>query len=103
MDRLARGGNAGGLGDPEDRAAAHEPSESAGEAGGDAGAGPQAHREADDAVQADAIDQQSGERRAGGIGQAEGAADQAVLRVRQVRTPDQHGRQSGEGGAVQDS
>ncbi len=101
VDRLARGGNAGGLGGPEDRATAHESRESAGQAGGDAGAGPQAHSEADGAVQADAIDEQSGERRAGGIGQAEGAADQAVLCVREVELLDQHGRKGGEGGAVQ--
>ena len=89
VDRLSRGGNAGGLGGPEDRAAAHQSAEAAGQAGGDAGAGPQAHREADGAVQADAIDQQSGERRAGRVGQAEGAADQTVLRVGKVELVDQ--------------
>ena len=72
------------------------PAESAGEAGGDSGARPQPDREADGAVQADAIDQQAGERRAGGVGEGEGAADPAVLRVREVELARQHGRQRGE-------
>ena len=87
VDRLARGRNAGGFGHAEHRAAAHQSAQPAGEAGGDAGAGPQPHREADGAVQPDAIDQQSGERRAGRVGEAEGAADQAVLRVGEIGTP----------------
>src|ERR1039457_655072 len=52
-------------------------------------------------MEADPVDQQSGKRRAGRVGQAEGAADPTVLHVGKVELRDQHRRQGGERGAVQ--
>src|ERR1035438_9809689 len=74
--------------------------QSAGQAGGDAGAGPQPHGETDGAIEPDPVDQQSGERRAGRVGQTEGAADPAVLRIGKVELGDQHRRQGGGRGGV---
>src|ERR1017187_4228284 len=52
-------------------------------------------------MEADTVDHQSGKRRAGRVGQAEGAADPTVLCVGKVELRDQHRRQGGERGAVQ--
>src|ERR1019366_7052333 len=101
VDRLSGRGNAGRFGHAEDRAATHESTQSAGQAGGDAGARPDPHGETDGAVQPDPVRQQSGERRAGRIGQTEGAADQTPLRVRQVKLVGQNGPQGGQSGTVQ--
>src|ERR1035437_2746529 len=101
VDRLSGRGNAGRFGHPEDRAATHESTQSASQAGGDAGARPDPDGETDRAVQPDPVDQQSGQRRAGRVGQTEGAADQTVLRVGKVELVSQHRRQGGERGAVQ--
>ena len=57
----------------EHRPAAHQAAEPAREAGGDAGARPHADGEADGAVEADAVDQHAGERRAGCVGDRESA------------------------------
>src|ERR1019366_3194373 len=101
VDRLSGRRNARGFGRTEHRAAAHQSTQSAGQAGGDAGGGPKPHGETDGAIEADPVDQQSGKRRAGRVGQAEGAADPTVLCVGKVELRDQHRRQGGERGAVQ--
>ena len=101
VDGLSSRGDAGGFGRAKHGAPTYEASESGGQAGGDPGAGPEADRERDHPIQAEAIDQDAGERRGGGVSETEGAGDPAVILIVKRELLFDHGRERGECGAVQ--
>ena len=81
MDGFADGGNSTGFGQPEPGPACHQAGQAARETGRDSGQGPKPDRQADAAIEADAIDQKTRERRGRRVRHGKRREDPTVIGI----------------------